>query len=271
MKKLIAVFVALAALAAFAATPAHAVRPFITDDAAIIGHQRMEVANWLYADKESLQIWHSLNYGLTPWVELTVAGFHGALQSADGEHWKYAFTAPLLQAKFLLHDYEPNGLPGVTFAVGSDLPWGNEPFDGESFKAPGYGAFSFVSVTQCIGADEEVLLHGQIGGTYVRDDGENRTGLVWGLGTQYRIYKGLHGVAELINGDPYAEGSSGFMYQIGFRQFITNDFQIDLAYGSGVGGNPESRANSWISSGIRWVVDFNKSKGKKFAPNGRRL
>ena len=266
MKK---IFLILAAIAVLAAGPAHAVRPFITDDATLIGHKRLELANWFYATKGSVEVWHSLSYGFTDWAELIVAGFHGALQSEVTDGWKYAFTAPLLQAKFLIRDYEPNGLPGLTFAIGSDLPWGNEPFEGEGFKAPGYGAFGFFSITQCIGEDEDILIHGQLGGTYLRDSGEDKTGLVWGIGTQFRVYKGFHGIAELVNGDPYAAASTGYLYQAGFRQFVTDDFQFDLAYGSTLGGKDEFGANSWISGGVRWVFNFNKSN--KFAPNGRRL
>jgi len=30
---------------------------------------------------------------------------------------------PLVQAKFLFREYEPNGLPGVGVAIGADMPW----------------------------------------------------------------------------------------------------------------------------------------------------
>ena len=247
-------------------TPAWAVRPFITDDATIIGSGRSEVANWFYGMDGRLEIWHSINYGITDNFEFTLAGSHGGLKSEVNGEWKYAYTLPLLQSKVQIRDYEPNGIPALAFGIGSQLPFGNEPFENQSaFKPSGYGAFGFVSITQCIGENEELLIHGSLGGTYLRDSGENKNGLTWGVGTQFKMYKGLHGIAEFVGGDPYTGNSTSRIYQLGIRYFISDDFQFDLAYGNG------SETDYWISGGIRWVIDFSKSKKNKFAPNGRKI
>ena len=254
----------LVALTMFSAPRVWAVRPFITDDAALIGRKRMEIANWLLFDKYSGQFWHSANIGLHDRVELTFAMFWGYNKSENDNHIKTSFTAPLLQSKILIRDYEPNGFPGITVAVGSDLPFGTG-----AFVPSGYGAFAFGSVTQCIGKDENVLIHANIGETYLRENKENFFGLTWGVGTQVRIYKGFHGVGEFISGDPYVH-NAGIGYQLGIRQFINDNLQIDFAIGHGIGGE-DKKMPLWISSGIRWVLSFDKKNGNKYARNGRKI
>ena len=239
-----------------------AVRPFITDDGAIIGYRRMEIANWLLIDKGSGQLWHSANIGLHERVELTVAMFWGYDKSGGDNHTRMSVTAPLIQTKFLLRDYIPNGLPGMTIAVGSNLPYG-----AGAFVPGGYGTFAFTSITQCIGKEENVLIHANFGGTYLREDRQNYAGFTWGIGTQVKVCKGLHFVGEFISGDPY-EHNAGIGYQLGIRQFISDKLQIDCAFGNGIGGG-KNKPPLWISSGVRYVLSLNGSG--HHARNGRKI
>jgi len=245
--------------------PARAVRPFITDDAAITGYKRSELASWIFAGKAGTEFWHSANYGLTNWAELTIAGFWGKSKyEFEGETFReFSYTLPLIQAKFLFREFEPNGLPGLGVAIGSDMPWGKG-----AFVSDGYGAFGCALLTQCFGEDENVLIHAQIGGTYLRDkeSRKNLTGFVFGFGTQVKVYKGFHLIGEIVNGDPY-EHDAGSMYQLGIRQFVKDDFQFDCAFGGGISG--ETGASTWVTAGIRYVLSFNKND--KFAANGREI
>jgi len=252
----------LAALTLLSTPCAWAVRPFITDDATLIGRKRVEFANWTLFDKHSGQLWHSLNFGLNDWSELTVAGFWGYAKSDDDNRAKMSFTAPLLQSKFLIRDYEPNSWPGITIAVGTDLPWGKG-----AFVPSGYGAFTFLSATQCIGTDEDVLIHAQFGGTYLRENKKNFANYNWGIGAQVKIYKGFHGIGEFISGDPYVH-NAGIGYQLGVRQFISDDLQVDFAVGNGI-GQSENRMPLWLSCGIRWVLPT--KNGGTYARNGRKI
>ncbi|MCL2682416.1 MAG: hypothetical protein FWE63_02870 [Bacteroidales bacterium] len=243
-----------------------AVRPFITDDATLIGKKRAEIANWFYASKAGTEIWHSLNYGLNDWVEINVLGFWGRsrFENAEGKTIKeWSYTLPLLQTKFLIRDYEPNSWPGITVAVGTDIPWGKGPF-----VAEGNNVFAFTSATQCFGKHEELLFHAQIGATYLRNKKSKETliGVVFGFGTQVKVYKGLHLIGEIVNGDPYEHGV-GSLYQFGIRQFVNDDLQFDLAFGAGISG--DIKASTWFTGGIRYVLSFNKDD--RFAANGRRI
>jgi hypothetical protein len=254
----------LAALTMLALPRAWAVRPLITDDAALIGRKRMEIANWVLFDKYSGQFWHSVNIGLHDRVELTVAMFWGYCKYENDNRARMSFTAPLIQSKILIRDYQPNGFPGITIAVGSDFPFGTG-----AFVPSGYGAFAFVSLTQCVGKEENLLIHANIGGTYLCENKENFFGLTWGVGTQVKIYKGFHGVGEFVSGDPYVH-HAGIGFQLGIRQFINDNLQIDFAVGSGI-GNKEKRMPFWISSGIRWVFSFDKKNKTEYARNGRKI
>ena len=239
-----------------------AVRPFITDDGAIIGFRRMELANWLLIDKGSGQFWHSANIGVHDRVELTLAMFWGYDKSGDDKHARMSVTGPLFQTKILLHEYVPNGIPGITIALGADLPFGTG-----AFVPGGYGAFAFTSVTQCIGKDENVLIHANLGGTYLCEDGKNYAGLTWGIGTQVKVYKGFHFAGEFVSGDPYVH-DAGIAYQLGIRQFISDKLQVDCAFGNGIGGGV-NKTPLWVSCGVRYVLSLNKSGN--YARNGRRL
>jgi len=253
----------LVALTMFAAPCTLAVRPFITDDATLIGLKRAELATWTLIDKYSGQFWHNYTMNLTQRFEASVAAYWGYFKPESDVSREFSYTAPLVQFKYLFRDYDPNGLPGVTIAAGSDLPFGKGVF-----VPGGHGAFAFLSLTQCFGEDEDVLIHANIGGNYIRESGKNHTGLTWGIGTQVKVHKGLHGVAEIVSGDPYIQ-NAGYAYQFGARYFVSDLLQFDIAFGKGFGS--ENRMPSWVSGGIRYVLSFDKLNRNGYARNGRRI
>jgi hypothetical protein len=55
--------VILAVLMMLTPLRALSVRPFITDDAAITGFRRSELASWIFAGKTGIEFWHSANLG----------------------------------------------------------------------------------------------------------------------------------------------------------------------------------------------------------------
>jgi len=232
-----------------AAPKAYAVRPFITDDAAVVGHRLMQLETWALFDRFSGQHWLMYGYGPTKWLELSLGAVYG-YDRPQPNHTKFSYAMPLLQGKFLLWDYQPNKPPGVALALGTALPFGK----GE-FVPPGYGAYSFLAVTQCFGKDENVLIHGNIGVNYLYVDKKNRFVPFWGVGTQVKIYKGLHFIGEVISGDPYAPGT-GLAYQAGFRYFISDFIQVDAEVGQGLAG--KERMPFWLGFGARFVFETKK-------------
>ena len=246
-KKLLISFI----LFAFA-TKTFAVRPFITDDAAVIGHRLVQLETWALFEKVYGQHWAMLAYGFQNRLEVAVGALWG-YERPQPEQSKLSFAMPLLEAKYLFREYQSGKPPGVALAAGTFLPVGKG-----GFVAPGYGAYGFMAVTQCFGKNEDVLIHGNIGVNYLYADKGNQFLPIWGLGAQIRAYKGWHLVGEIIAGDPYVPGT-GTAYHAGFRYFVSDLFQLDASIGQGIAG--ENKVPFWAGFGARFVMTgFDKKK-----------
>ncbi len=240
----------------FIANHAKAVRPFITDDARVVGFKLFQWETWWRADRDGFQSWHMFAYGPHKNIELTLGAAVGA-DFLNDERGKQRFTgaAPLLQAKFLFNEYRPNKMPGFSFAAGTFLPFGT----GE-LKPPGHGTFGMLMVTQSFLKNDGILIHGNVGYNYLRIGKTNDIKPIWGVGTQIHTYKGFHLVAEVFSGDPYVSGA-GTAFQGGFRHFVSDLIQIDMTVGKGFGGsNPMP---IWSTAGVRMVTEYFLNKGKK--------
>ena len=226
-------------------TKIFAVRPFITDDAAVVGERLLQLETWLIFDKFSGQHWMMWAYGPHKQLEMAVGAVFGYEQSQP-KYTKFSYAMPLLEMKYLFGEYKHNKPPGIASVTGTFLPTGK----GE-FVAPGYGAYSFMAITQCFGKDENILIHGNIGLNYLYINKENQFVLFWGLGTQIKIHKDLHFVGEFISGDPYVS-ETGVAYQTGFRYFINDHIQIDAEVGQGLTG--QDKMPFWCGLGLRLVI-----------------
>lgn len=165
-----------------------------------------------------------------------------------------AYGLPLIQAKFLIREYKPNQFPGIGAVVGTFLPIGRG-----SFKPAGYGTFGYLTISQSLGQGDKILLHANVGGNYLHVDGSNQFINTWGLGTQIKVYRGMHLVGEVFSGDPYIPGT-GTAYQVGYRYFFSDLLQIDMTVGNGIAG--ENPLSLWFSAGVRIVTQrFAKRKG----------
>lgn len=227
------------------------VRPFITDDSRVVGAKLSQFESWVRSDKDAFQHWVLYAYGPTNWLELTTGFVHGVdhERTAEGLGNAYTYALPLLQAKFLFREYGDGKPPGLGLVAGTFLPGGSG-----SFKVPGYGAFAFSTITQCFG-DEWLLLHANLGGSYLYLDPNPEAILTWGTGFQLRTYKGLHTVAEIFSGDPYIPGV-GTAWQFGFRHFISDELQLDATCGQGIAG--AYVLPFWWTAGVRWVFGAGK-------------
>jgi hypothetical protein len=239
-KRLLIVFILFA-------TNALAVRPFITDDARVVGRRLAQYESWLRFDYESWQHWSMVAYGPNSRSEYSL-GFVQGLQHPQGDGQAFSYAVPLIQGKFLLREYGHQQPPGIALAAGTFLPGGR----GE-FKSPGVGVFSFLMLSQCFGEKEDVLIHANFGVNSVIDKRKTDNTLTWGLGTQIRALGGFHFVGEVFSGDPYVPGS-GLSYQVGFRHFVSDFVQFDVTVGEGIAGN--NRLPFWYSAGIRLVTDW---------------
>lgn len=232
------------------------IRPFITDDARVVGRRLAQMESWLRFDREAGQHWTLFAYGPTKKLELTMGGVMGYERDPETRRTAFSYALPLAQAKFLFNEYRPNRAPGFGAVIGTFIPGGRG-----SFRPAGYGTFGYLIVTQSLGENDRVLLHGNLGGNYLHIDGSNQFINTWGVGTQIRAHGGMNLVGEVFSGDPYIPGT-GMAYQVGYRYIFSELVQIDMTVGNGIAG--ENRMPFWFSAGVRLVTErFLHKRDKK--------
>ena len=226
--------------------PAHAIRPFITDDAHVVGKGNVQLETWWRRDQLSLQHWALPAFGPTDWIELTLGGVHGLSQLASDGKPQYAAAGPLVQGKFLLLESIPNKPPGVALVLGGATPLGRG-----GFESPGFGAFSYLAVTQAFFKEDDFLIHANVGVSTVAAAGYEPAKLTWGVGTQVETVYNLHLIGEVFSGDPYVQGAGG-AFQAGIRAIFNEQLQLDATVGKGIWG--DTLLPIWFTSGIRVVT-----------------
>lgn len=224
---------------------AHAVRPFITDDARVVGADLAQLETWIRGDARSLQHWAIVAFG--PWspVELSIGAVHGAGYE-DGPA-RYSIAGPLLQLKVLLLEPKPNRWPGVALSIGTTAPAGHG-----AFRAPAWERFAYLALTESLFDRERLLVHANLGmGMVDGTHGEaSQISYTWGVGAQLRLVAGLHLVAEVVSGDPYEPGAGG-IGQAGLRYILNGRVQLDATFGGGLWG--EEPMPMWGTAGVRFV------------------
>ncbi len=238
-------------------SPAY-VRPFITDDARVVGAGLTQMEAWSRSDIETSQFWLLGATGPTRWLELTLGGVIGVerdpVASQDPSAGRLTYSLPLIQGKILAKPYEAGRGPGLALVAGTFLPEGRG-----ALKLPGYGTFGFAVATQALTRDwvgstrapDPPLLHVNLGVNRLWiGDAPDETVTTWGVGTQFHVAAGAHVVAELFSGDPYVPGSST-AWQAGVRQFLNERVQLDATLGRGVAGAVPLPL--WWSAGVRLV------------------
>lgn len=222
---------------------AFAIRPFVTDDARVVGDRLAQLETWLVGNRH--EIVHNVlgAVGPTNWLEVTT-GFAqgGAYDSVEGG---YSITGPLFQLKVLAHEAKPGAWPGVAFAVGTVPPLGHG-----SFTPQGVGLFGYMAITESL-LNENLLLHANIGIATLNDETQWLSTATSGFGFQARVTGGLHAVAEIYHGDPYDPLLRAGASQIGFRYIVDDSVQFDGTVGSTLSGTLEQ----WWTVGVRVVSD----------------
>ena len=202
------------AVLALIASPAHAARPFVTDDARIVDPQGCQVEIFYKRQREYREGEFGLLPACNPWgrVELSLGGIW-----VDSEQPGDSRTLSL-QAKTLLVPLEPNGAGfGLTLGVAqvsapqSSSVW--NPY------VNGIGSFSFF--------DDRIVLHANLGA--VRDNHLRLTRGTWGIGAEVLLVAPrLYGILET-----YGQRLEKPTLHGGVRLWVVpNRVQVDATLGS---------------------------------------
>lgn len=245
--------------ALFGTSPAYAIRPFVTDDARVVGNKLAQLETWVLLDRSVFEHNALAAIGPTDWLELTMGFTHGSVHSAPRRG--YSITGPILQGKALVIPARDNSWPGFAVTIGT-LP----PLGYGAFTPPSWNGFAYAALTESL-FDEWLLFHANVGIAVGNEEVQPsngssnrrvRTLLTAGFGLQARIVAGLHGIAEIYYGDPYDPRTNFPAMQTGFRYIFNDDVQIDCTFGTTLteiahpGGHAQTEP--WGTLGLRLVT-----------------
>jgi hypothetical protein len=236
--------ISLTTLVVLSLLPFHAwaVRPFVTDDARVVGDHQMQLETSVRYDKDEFTNLTLVAFGPTANTEVTI-GFSNGFPLNMESNRSYSIIGPLMQFKYLFWEAKPNAYPGMAGVVGALPPWGKGEFRQETWSE-----FAYLAFTESLFDKEAVLIHANIGISTTNPAAV----ATWGLGTQIRLIGGLHGVLEVFYNDPYV-GKIGGAYQAGFRQIVSDNLQLDLTMGGGLFGSEQ--IPTFVGMGVRIVSD----------------
>ena len=211
--------------------PAHAARPFVTDDARIVESGGCQLESWLKLNRNNNEFWALPGCNFTGNLELT-AGV-GTARNRQGEH----SSDYVIQAKTQLKPLETNGY-GLALAAG-------KIFHPGSLEGPNQLGNSYVYAPLSFSLnDDRLFVYTSLG--WLRDRATRRDNLTWGAGTELVLSRRINFVLET-----YGDNRASPYWQIGLRTFIVPDrWQIDLTAGNQAGAGAEGR---WLSLGLRFT------------------
>ena len=220
---------------------AHAIRPFVTDDARVVGARLGQVESWLVLDRQESAHNTLFAIGPTNWLEITSGFTHGG--GYRGAESNYGVTGGILQVKALVRETKSNDWPGVAFAAGVVPPFGSG-----SPKPDGVGIFGYAALSQSF-FNDDLLFHANLGVTTIKEETQWKPTLTAGFGYQAKIIGKLNSVGEIYRGDPYDPTMRAMASQVGFRYIFSPNFQLDGTAGSTL----ENNSQQWFSIGVRIV------------------
>jgi hypothetical protein len=233
----------LAAITAASLAPsrAHAVRPFITDDARVVGDGYLQVETWALVEQHGIEHWVTSSMGFGP-MEIAAGFVWGGL--FEGEEAGVSLQGPLVQMKLLMRPTMTDQLFGIAVACGA-----LDPHSVGAFQAEHWSGYVYLAATQSFYGDD-LLIHANVGLAVIGGEEPLQAPLV-GVGAQARVLGPLALVAEVVLGDALDAESDGGTAQGGVRLLLSDEVQVDSTVGVGLWGDaPEW----WATAGIRWVA-----------------
>ncbi|MDQ5986351.1 MAG: hypothetical protein CSYNP_02072 [Syntrophus sp. SKADARSKE-3] len=215
----------------------------VVDDANVLDTKAAAFDTLIRRDGEHLHNVTQLSLGLLNNLEIAIAFGSGFFLEGENS-WKYSLAGPSGQVKYRLMEGKPNGLPGVAVVAGVVTPYGTN-----GFGNPSWGDYAYLTLTESLGEKDRVLIHGNIGITYMKPDDYWRYATTWVVGTEVRLFSGLHYLGEIYHGDPIG-GDYGGAFQTGLRYCFNEKIQVDVTGGTGLWG--DKKPSTFFGIGLRW-------------------
>jgi hypothetical protein len=212
---------------------AHAARPLITDDAALLDARTCQLEAWSQWNRGSRELWAVPACNPTGAFEIS---FGGSLVREGNDD--YRFTHKVVQVKTVLRPVTPEQW-GVGLIAGTVI-------HGRRETASGWPGDPYFRVPVSVALNgQEWMLHVNAGATRRRDEG--RTIGTWGVAQELQVHPSLQFLAEIFGSDrgrPF--------YVAGFRYSVVKDrVQLDATYGNRAVSDSRDR---WFSIGLRFVT-----------------
>ncbi|WP_373991257.1 hypothetical protein [Duganella sp. BuS-21] len=196
---------------------AHAGRPMVVDDAAIVAANSCQLETWVQKNRDSTEYWAVPACNFTGNLEAAL----GAARVKDGAG---QYSLAVLQGKTVFK-------PLVTNGWGVGLVFGNQFKPGDSLSGDTYASvpvsFSF--------QDDRFLMHANVG--LLREKATKRRGKTWGVGSELQLNEQTGLTSEI-----FSQQRGRPLFQIGVRHWIVTDrVQLDASYGARLGGGSAER------------------------------
>lgn len=248
---------------------AHAVRPFVTDDARIVDYGQIELENWLETSRVDGK-WNpapGLNAigstSVNDWLQI-LAGTGTGLDA----HGNSGVANPMLSGKILLRSALADGTPGYAVSL-------TGLFDGGHGHFAQHGSvFSLTGMTTYRLWDDSLNIHINLGTRSDRTrNGITRSRVTWGVGLDIEAFNPkTRLVAEVYSGDPLELNAPRYAGQLGMRYLFSDYVQMDFI--TGIQPELDERLNrtgqyeTTFQLGLRLLFDAFTPQGKPGNPNG---
>jgi len=250
---------------------AHAIRPFVTDDARIVDFGQIEMENWVDTTRADGK-WDPApgingiaSTSVNDWLQILAGAGTGI--DASG---RSGIANPLLSAKVLFKHTAEGGQPGFAVSYTSTFDSGSG-----SFQEPGRVA-SLAGMTTHRLFEDKLLIHLNFGTRTDRPrEGETRTRPLWGVGFDTEVFSPkTRVVVEAFSGDPLALNAPRYATQVGLRYLHSDYMQMDFIWGAepqlDEQLNRTGRYEQTLQIGVRLLFDAFTRDGKPGNPDGAR-
>lgn len=265
---LLSTFLFSAAL--FFCTPAHAVRPFVTDDARIIDYGQLELESWLETSHAAGRYSPApgLNFigGITvnDWLQFLAGSGVGLDSNGDT-----TVSNPVVMGKILLKAAALNGAPGYAISAGTTFNRGR----GEGLYDDGR-VTSLVGMTTYRLLDDALNIHLNVGARTDSPNGQkSKSRIFWGVGFDAEAFnEDMRVIGEVFAGDPLELNAPKIAMQTGVRWMFSDYTQLDVTFGLQPELDARNKRNGeyekTLQIGFRFLFDAFTRGGQAGNPNG---